>query len=184
MPAKGRKGNGGKGKGHAPAGKGALAEKGKGGAARKGNVGVAGSVPTERDAEMDVFLSSPANPPPAPKHRHSTWPDSSSPALRRSGNTFSAVEASDAKAAGVPASAPSHGSSHRASRVLSFDDAAATVGQTASSAGDMPMLCVCACMHVYTCIYTYIYTCMYMHTCMHVHACTCTLLCVCACMYI
>ena len=128
MPAKGRKGNGGKGKGHAPAGKGALAGKGKGGAARKGNASVAGSVPTEKDAEVALCLSSPANPPPAPKHRPATWPDSSSPALRRSGNTFAVEEATNTNAAGMPTSA-----SHLASRVLSFDETAAAVGQTAAA---------------------------------------------------
>jgi hypothetical protein len=133
MPAKGRKGNGGKGKDHAPTGKGALTGKGKGGAGHKGNAGVAGSVPTERDAEVALFLSSPANPPPDPKHRPSTWPGSSSPALRRSGKTVAVEEATNANAAGVPTSAASHGSSHQASRVPSFDGTAATVGQTAAA---------------------------------------------------
>jgi hypothetical protein len=42
-------------------------------------------------------------------------------------------EATNTNAAGMPTSAASHGPSHLASRVLSFDETAAAVGQTAAA---------------------------------------------------
>jgi hypothetical protein len=182
MPAKGQKGKGGKGKADLPApGKGKGTPAAKGAAGREGKARLLGSASTVIDAEV-VSFDSPVNRQPKAR-RKTTWPDSSSPALRMSTNR----DASNSAAVGDQA--PVERLVRPQSQEPITASAAPSLFQPITSSTQVQRRYVfiyiytCLCLYMFIHVYTHLCTCIIIYTCVHMYItyifmlcvhCTCT----------